>query len=164
MPFRSCAIRKSSDVFPVDLLAAVFLESYAEAWAKRLDEPFAAARYRPCKRTISWTRTRWKIRSTTWHITIWAAGQISALHLSNSTARSCTKVYWEKISCRFSKQGKRNMGLPVKTLVRWLPIDSFYLENQENLQTMSKSCFLKCTIQHQKILRKNPMPSSLSNP
>ena len=99
MPFRSCAIREFSVVFPVDLLAAVLLESYAEAWAKRLDEPFAAARYRLCKRTISWTRTRWKIGSTTWHITIWAARQISALHLSNSTARSSTKVYWKKISC-----------------------------------------------------------------
>ena len=164
MPFRSCAIGKSWDVFSVDLLAAVLLESYAKAWAKRLDEPFAAARYRPYKRTISWARTRWKIGGTTWHITIWAAGQISALQLSNSTARSCTKVYWKKISCRFSKQGKRNKGLLVKKLVLWLSIDSFYMENQANLQTMSKSCFLKCTIQHQKILRKNPTPSSLSNP
>lgn len=152
MPFRSCAIRKSSDVFPADLLAAVLLESYAKAWAKRLDEPFAAARYRPCKRTISWTRTRWKIGSTTWHITIWAAGQISALHLSNSTARSCTKVYWKKISCRFSKQGKRNKGLLVKKLMLWLPIDPLCMENEANLQTMSKSCSLKWTIQHQKIL------------
>ena len=164
MPFRSCAIGKSWDVFSVDLLAAVLLESYAEAWAKRLDEPFAAARYRSCKRTISQTRTRWKIGSTTWHITIWAAGQISALQLSNSAARSCTKVYWKKISCRFSKQGKRNKGLLVKKLVLWLSIDSFYLENQENLQTMSKRCFRKCTIQHQKILRKNPTPSNLSGP
>ena len=164
MPFRSCAIRESSDVFPVDLLAAVLLESYAKAWAKRLDEPFAAARYRPYKRTISWTRTRWKIGVTTWHITIWAAGQISALQLSNSAARSCTKVYWKKISCRFSKQGKRNMGLLVKKLVLWLSVDSFYLENQENLQTMSKSFLPKCTIQHQKILWQNPAPLSLSNP
>ena len=148
MPFRSCAIRKSSDVFPADLLAAVLLESYAKAWAKRLDEPFAAARYRPYNRT----RTRWKIGGTTWHITIWAAGQISALHLSNSTARSCTKVYWKKISCRFSKQGKRNKGLLVKKLMLWLPIDPLCMENEANLQTMSKSCSLKWTIQHQKIL------------
>ena len=56
------------------------------------------------------------------------------------------------------------MGLLVKTLVLRLSIDSFYMENQENLQTMSKSFFLKCSIQHQKILRQNPTPSSSSNP